>query len=145
MYCPKCGKKNDDDARFCAFCGGEIIDTQPEEVSIGQFLKHQVLLLIRGNAHVGGTAKTFLKGHRRVVLALAAVVILAAGGIAAARSLFNPERTARSFFEHYITGDWSAVYQELYLPDSAMLDEAHFLKAAERCNAGPDGEDRPVL
>ena len=98
MYCPKCGKKNDDDARFCAFCGGEIIDTQPEEVSLGQFLKHQVLFLARGNAHAGGTVKTFLKGHRRMALALAAVVVLAVGGIAGVRSLFDPERTARSFF-----------------------------------------------
>ena len=43
MYCPTCGKKNDDDARFCAYCGGEIIDTQPEEVSVGEFWKHQLL------------------------------------------------------------------------------------------------------
>lgn len=137
MYCPKCGKKSDDDARFCAFCGEEIIDTQPEEVSVGEFLKHQLLLLIRGNTRVTGTAKTFVKGHRRMVLALAAVAVLAVAGIAGVRSLFNPERTARSFFEDYITGDWSGVYQELYLPDSPMLDEARFLKAVE---SWPEGE-----
>ena len=35
MFCPKCGKKNDEDAKYCAYCGGEIVDTQPEEVSPG--------------------------------------------------------------------------------------------------------------
>ena len=71
-----------------------------------------------------------------MVLALAAAAVLVVAGTVGARSLFNPERTARSFFEDYITGDWSGVYQELYLPDSPLLDETHFLKAAESWSTG---------
>jgi hypothetical protein len=27
-YCPKCGKKNDDDATYCSDCGASLIGTQ---------------------------------------------------------------------------------------------------------------------
>ena len=42
MFCPKCGTRNDEDAKYCAYCGGEIVDTQPEEVSPGQFLRNRL-------------------------------------------------------------------------------------------------------
>ena len=47
------------------------------------------------------------------------------------RTLFSPERSAKRFFENYMSGDWAAVYQEIDLPEGEMLDEAHFLQMAE--------------
>ena len=65
MFCPKCGKKNDEDAKYCAYCGGEIVDTQPEEVSPGQFLRNRLEVFFRGDARKGGAAaKSFLVRHR---------------------------------------------------------------------------------
>ena len=106
MYCPGCGKKNDDDARFCAFCGAEIVDDQPEEVSVGQFLSNRVSLFLRTDARKGGAAAAgFLVRHKAAVIAVAAAVVLIIGGSALVRSLFDPVRTARHYFESYMAGD----------------------------------------
>ncbi len=32
MYCPKCGKQNKDNARFCAYCGAELITEESNEI-----------------------------------------------------------------------------------------------------------------
>lgn len=132
MFCPKCGQKNDEDAKFCSYCGEEIIDTQPEEVTPGQFLRNWLDVFLRGDARKGGAAaKGFLKRRWKTMVICAAVVVIFIGGISAVRTLFSPERSARSFFESYMQGDWATVYREIYLPDGEMLDEAHFLQAAE--------------
>lgn len=68
MFCPKCGKRNDEDAKYCAYCGGEIVDTQPEEVSPGQFLRNRLEVFFRGDARKGGAAaKSFLMRHRKAL------------------------------------------------------------------------------
>ena len=132
MFCPKCGKKNDEDAKYCAYCGGEIVDTQPEEVSLRQFLRNWAEAFLWGDARKGGAAaKGVLLRHRKAALACIGVVVLLIGGVSVARALFSPERNAKSFFESYMNGDWAEVYQEIYLPEGAMLDEDHFLQVAE--------------
>ena len=47
MYCPKCGKMNDDDAHFCIFCGEEMMDDQPESVTLLQFLQNRAQVLFK--------------------------------------------------------------------------------------------------
>lgn len=34
MFCPKCGKNNNDSSQFCEACGSELIDNQPTSQSI---------------------------------------------------------------------------------------------------------------
>ena len=69
MFCPKCGKRNDEDAKYCAYCGGEIVDTQPEEVSPGQFLRNRLEVFFRGDARKGGAAaKSFLMRQEQLYL-----------------------------------------------------------------------------
>lgn len=132
MFCPKCGKKNDEDAKYCAYCGEEIVDTQPEEISLAQFLRNRAEVFLQGDARKGGAvAKDFLIQHRKIMVACVAGAIVLMGGMFTVRTLFSPERSARSFFESYMDGDWAAVYQEVYLPEGEMLDKAHFLQAAE--------------
>lgn len=133
MFCPRCGKKNDEDARFCAYCGGEIVDTQPEEVSLRQFLRNWAEAFLRGDARKGGAAvKGLFLRHRKAAAACIGAAVLLIGGVCAVRILFSPERNAKSYFESYMNGDWAAVYQEIYLPEGAMLDEDHFLQVAEQ-------------
>jgi|JFBN01.1.fsa_nt_gb hypothetical protein len=132
MFCSKCGKKNDEDAKFCSYCGEEIVDTQPEEVSLDQFLMNRVEVFLKGDARRGSVAaKGFLLRHRKAVAVCAVALIILIGGVSVVRGLFNPERSAVSFFESYMNQDWAAVYQEIYLPEGAMLDETHFLQLAE--------------
>lgn len=76
-------------------------------------------------------AKGFLLRHRKAVAVCAVALIILIGGVSVVRGLFNPERSAVSFFESYMNQDWAAVYQEIYLPEGAMLDETHFLQLAE--------------
>ena len=66
MFCPKCGKRNDEDAKYCAYCGGEIVDTQPEEVSPGQFLRNRLEVFFRGDARKGGAAVSVPSKMRRI-------------------------------------------------------------------------------
>ena len=132
MFCPKCGKRNDEDAKYCAYCGGEIVDNQPEEVSPGQFLRNRLEVFFRGDARKGGAAaKSFLMRHRKALAVCAVVAAVLVGGVSTLRTLFSPERSAKRFFENYMSGDWAAVYQEIDLPEGEMLDEAHFLQVAE--------------
>ena len=131
MFCPKCGKRNDEDAKYCAYCGGEIVDTQPEEVSPGQFLRNRLEVFFRGDARKGGAAaKSFLVRHRKALAVCAVVAAVLVGGVSTLRTLFSPERSAKRFFENYMSGDWAAVYQEIDLPEGEMLDEAHLLQVA---------------
>ena len=53
MFCPKCGKKNDDEAKFCNSCGTSLSGkpaTQPTRASsgfsIGKFIGFAVLFVV---------------------------------------------------------------------------------------------------
>lgn len=69
--------------------------------------------------------------HRKALAVCAVVAAVLVGGVSTLRTLFSPERSAKRFFENYMSGDWAAVYQEIDLPEGEMLDEAHFLQVAE--------------
>lgn len=133
MYCPNCGKKNDPDARFCSFCGGELVENQPESVSIGGFLLNRMGLYAKGE---GKEQLRLIKGwllHRKALVAgtisLLVVVIALAVGV---QSFASPDRVAENAFVNAMNGNWERLYGEIYLPEGEMLTRENFVKAMEK-------------
>ncbi len=132
MYCPKCGKMNDDDAHFCIFCGEEMMDDQPESVTLLQFLQNRAQVLFK-TGYQGGRRQATILAHRHkkiLTLVIVSVALLLVAGIGL-RIFLNPERVAIRFFEDYMDGNWEAVYKNLNLPLAETMDKDHFLLAAQ--------------
>lgn len=132
MYCPGCGKKNDDDACFCVFCGTQLMDDQPESVTALQFFKNRCLLLLRGGYRAGRKQAAALtrRNKKALVLLILGVTLLLVVGVGL-RSFMNPERVAVRFFKNYMAGNWEAVYETLNLPSADTMDKDHFLQITQ--------------
>ena len=132
MYCSKCGKMNDDDAHFCIFCGEEMVDDQPESVTMLQFLKNRVMVFLKIGYKEGSRQVTALsRRHKKIVpLVIVAVVLLLIVGVGL-RMFINPERVAIRFFKDYMAGNWEEVYENLNLPPAETMDKDHFLRVAQ--------------
>ncbi len=123
MYCPKCGKWNEEEDRFCSDCGEELIDNQPA-VWKGE----------KAN-EAWETVYAFLKKHKKklctglVVLILAVAVI--AGGSAIIRHFVGSERVVKQYVEAMLERDWSAMYDTLALPEAESLSREKFVSYME--------------
>ena len=78
MFCPKCGTKNEDTAKFCASCGAPLQGAQPaasnEDASSTQPAPSSATNM--------QNATSFIAKHRTKLIAGAVVVVLAIVGIA---------------------------------------------------------------
>ena len=73
MFCPKCGTKNEDTAKFCASCGAPLQSTQPA-ASNGDASSAQPEPSAATNLQ---NATSFIANHRTKLIAGAAVVVFA--------------------------------------------------------------------
>lgn len=132
MFCPYCGKQNDSDAIFCAFCGKKIEDTQPNSISLLRFLfswggviwKQKILPVVK-------IVGKYLRKHIRIFSGGVSAVIVVVFLVSVLGSFTGPKNIAKRFFENYMDADWTAVYHQLYLPESPLLNEESFLNSFE--------------
>ena len=77
MFCPKCGTKNEDTAKFCAACGAPLRSGQPTAANASASVTQAGP---RSQANLKN-ATTFIARHRIPLVAGAAVVVLAIVGV----------------------------------------------------------------
>ena len=96
MYCTKCGKQNEDNARFCAFCGAPLKqggNTENTEPADGQ-----------GNVRKTKEKKNRSKAGKILLILLPVLVVLAAAAVTVIVFYYNPDRERRSTRQKLQTG-----------------------------------------
>lgn len=127
MFCPECGKQNKDSARFCAYCGTELIDNQPglpnaqSKVSFGDVFTEKI--------------KPFVVKHKLPIIIVTAMltVCLVLGCVGS--SLTTPEHVVNSFMSKMKSSDYSEAYQYLDLEESDFVNKDMFVAYAKSSGA----------
>lgn len=131
MFCPECGKQNDDSAVFCYHCGVRI-KVQDIAHTRNAYAVDQQQVPMRQNSirysndtdRAGKTAENgnVQASQKKTVNKKLIAVIAAIGGVFAALIIafivlvvcFSPERTAEKYVDALIDGDYSKAYTYIY-------------------------------
>lgn len=112
MFCPKCGKKNVDGAKFCEFCGAEI---KSEE---------KVILPKK-------TRKKMSKKHIVIIaIVIALVLVLGIGGTLLSNN-FKPSSVAIKYFLAVMDDDTDEIYDFINIPKNEFTSKEIFEKVSK--------------
>ena len=107
MFCPECGKKNEEGAQFCEFCGAKIADEskvilpkQPRKP-----MKKRTTIII-------------------IVVAVLAVVLL--GGRIILSSNYTPSKVATGYFTALMNNDTNKLYNYIDVPENEFTTKKIF-------------------
>lgn len=151
MFCPKCGTKNEDDARFCAACGAPIEDAAPqmtapqapenaqEETAVPQpqmtapqadaAPQPQVQTPVQ-QAPASPKQPMSAKQRKSVIIGAAAVVLVIIF-IAAGNIFSSPKRIAEKYFAASMEGQWDKAFKYMDLPDGDFITKDLLVKIYE--------------
>ena len=107
MFCPKCGKKNKEEAKFCEFCGSRIREDKvilPKE------------------------RKKLSKKTKIIVIVICALVLILGGGVLFLSNNSKPSKVATDYFLAYINDDTNKIYSFLDVPNSGLTSKQIFNK-----------------
>lgn len=134
MYCPNCGKLNEEGDQYCAFCGAPLVDNQNFPSAAGQAADQaQAALSALGAA--GRKLLALAQRHKKVVAGAAAaiVAVAVAGGVLSAR--FSARGVAERYFKAMMGSDAAAAYACLDIVESAFTSEEKFAEMWEQSYA----------
>lgn len=112
MFCPECGKKNENGAQFCEYCGAKI--TEESKVVLPK------------------TPRKPMKKKTIVIISIvsALVVILVVGGIVLS-SNFKPSKIAVNYFVALMNNDTDKIYDYINVPDSEFTTKKMFTEVVD--------------
>ena len=112
MFCPECGKKNENGAQFCEHCGAKIAE------------ESKVVL--------PKTTRKTMKKKTIVIISIvsALVVILVVGGIVLS-SNFKPSKIAVNYFVALMNNDTDKIYDYINVPDSEFTTKKMFTEVVD--------------
>ena len=112
MFCPECGKKNENGAQFCEHCGAKIAE------------ESKVVL--------PKTPRKPMKKKTIVIISIvsALVVILVVGGIVLS-SNFKPSKIAVNYFVALMNNDTDKIYDYINVPDSEFTTKKMFTEVVD--------------
>ena len=112
MFCPECGKKNENGAQFCEHCGAKIAE------------ESKVVL--------PKTPRKQKKKKTIVIISIvsALVVILVVGGIVLS-SNFKPSKIAVNYFVALMNNDTDKIYDYINVPDSEFTTKKMFTEVVD--------------
>lgn len=120
MFCPNCGKPNNESDRFCMYCGAELIDNQNfGDISPADQLRDAAKAL-------GGGIKRFWHQHTKAVVGVAAAVVIVAAAAGIWEASFSPKSVAVRYFKAMMTSDAAAAYSCLDMVESPYTDQTSF-------------------
>lgn len=158
MFCPNCGKKNEDRARFCEACGtrleqplqpqapGHVPAPIPDQTlnHVPNLIPDQTLNQVpnqAGNPPCGGRAAGKPMPKRSLVIAveIIALIALAVGFFQIGKSSFSARKIGEKFFISMANGDWDNAYRLLDLEESEFINEETFAALAPENSQIPVG------
>ena len=134
MFCPKCGKNNNDSSQFCEACGSELIDNQPTSQSISM---NDIQQKVMPNAGISGYNGQLSKTKRlpksvKILLILNLIFLFVVIVISViASSLTSPKHIAKGYFNTIVDGDWNKMYSYFSLENSDFINQDSFIKMME--------------
>ena len=119
MFCPKCGKKNKEEAQFCEFCGAKIAE------------ESKVILPKKPRKPMSKKSKII------IIVIIALVVILGGGGIILS-SNYTPSKVAEGYFVALMNDDTNKLYDYINVPNSEFTSKKIF-------NEVVDNDDKDLV
>lgn len=121
MYCPNCGKLNEEGDQYCVFCGAPLIDNQTFDQSASP-TPQQILALAKG---AGRKGLALVQRHKTAVIGTVAAVVVVAVAGSALSARFSARGVAERYFKAMLNGDANAAYECLDIVASpyTALDE----------------------
>lgn len=107
MFCPKCGKKNADNAKFCEFCGAEI--KEEEKIILPKTAKKKISK----------------KNLTIIIISVVLLIILVGGGLILSNN-FKPSTVALNYFKAITDADSDKVYDYISVPKSEFTTKKIF-------------------
>lgn len=151
MFCPECGTKNEDYARFCAECGTPLnvsgdnaeavraVDNSgmnPKTVQIQQPVYGQPQMqqpMYQQPVYQPPKPKKPRKPLSKLAKVVIAETVLAAalvgGLVSLAKSKTDPKNIAEAYWKAMMNQDWSLAYEYCDFPESEMLTKQMFVDA----------------
>lgn len=112
MFCPECGKKNAEEAKFCEFCGAKIAEDS------------KIILPQKPRKPMKKSTKII------IIVVTLLVVVLGGGGIILSNN-FKPSKIATEYFEALMNNDTDKIYDYIDIPDSEFTTKEIFKKVVE--------------
>lgn len=112
MFCPECGKKNENGAQFCEHCGAKIAE------------ESKVVL--------PKAPRKPMKKKTIVIISIisALVIILVVGGIVLSNN-FKPSKIATNYFVALMNNDTNKIYDYINIPDSEFTTKKIFTEVVD--------------
>ena len=107
MFCPECGKKNEEGAQFCEFCGAKIAD------------ESKVILPKQPRKPMKKRTKIII-----IVVAVLAVVLIGEGIILS--SNYTPSKVATGYFTALMNNDTNKLYNYIDVPENEFTTKKIF-------------------
>ena len=112
MFCPECGKKNEEGAQFCEHCGAKIVE------------ESKVVLPKQ--------PKKPMKKKTKIIIIVSTVLVLALAilGIVLSDS-FKPSKVATEYFEALMNNDTNKIYDYIDVPENEFTTKKIFTEVTD--------------
>ena len=104
MFCPECGKKNKDEAKFCEYCGTKIVDDSPKEFK-------------------PVNKKKVDKKTKIIISIITGILIVLISSFMVISNSYKPTTIAKNYFEALMTNDSDRLYKYLSLKNSGLTSK----------------------
>ena len=112
MFCPECGKKNEEGAQFCEHCGAKIVEESkvvlPKQPKKPMKKKTKIIIIVS------------------TVLVLALIIL----GIVLSDS-FKPSKVATEYFEALMNNDTNKIYNYIDVPENEFTTKKIFTEVTD--------------
>ena len=112
MFCPKCGKKNKEEAQFCEFCGEKIVE------------ESKVILPSKPK-------KPLSKKNKIIIVVVVAVVLIIGGGGIILSDNYTPSKVAEGYFVALMNDDTNKLYDYIDIPNNEFTSKEIFNKVVD--------------
>jgi uncharacterized Zn finger protein (UPF0148 family) len=136
MFCPNCGKENEDGSLFCEACGGKILEEQQvvenkrtsaedKASEISSYYNNTS----SNNVKVAVVKKPLSLKKKIGIIAGVVIVALVVTFYVIGNKLSNPEKVAEEYMQCQVDKDWDKMYDYLSIEESDFINRDLFLKS----------------